>query len=585
PMIAKSDVELPWEPYTGGVASPNPDYPQEVKTVKGKNILDCRGLTKQTKNGGTFTPVYDNNGNLLYINVNGTFTAQTDYIVNSGMTFNSTDELIFSTQAKGSDTTIFAFVSTDGQLAQCNDTEVKFRPLSESTVYTCYIRVRVNQTISNLKFYPMIRSASVADSTYVPYGLMRIKTHGKNSLNATLKSTTQSNGVTCTYNGDGTYTLNGTSNTGTYARFHVGNILLNGTYKFVGCPDGGVPGGFSMVLLENNAFGGIINRIQDKEGMSITGNALFGANIIVEGGYTCNDLVFKPMLTKDLTATYDDFASYQESSIVFSEPIELCGIGDAQDVIDVENGVIRKRIFKYVFTGDENITTSMLGGSNYNQLWMGRMTNCAGNTTGNVLCNKLIQQKPDVLWNAVVEGFACAGINNPNGFRFRLPNQTDIVDTASCKAKIKEWYDAGEPMYIVSELSTGEELIDLPVADRIALNNLKTYDEVTYLELDCYVEPTFSGTYGASEVSAITLHNYNESCIDDIKPTNILNTTTKAYLTGTTSATTNNEEEIFDTGVYLGTTPGELNSTTHKLAEKVTMAYNSTTESLDFTFL
>ena len=42
------------------------------------------------------------------------------------------------------------------------------------------------------------------------------------------------------------------------------------------------------------------------------------------------------------------------------------------------------------------------------------------------------------------------------------------------------------------------------------------------------------------------------------KVTNILNTTTKAYVTGTTSATTNTGTQIFDTGVYLGTAAGQL---------------------------
>lgn len=46
--------------------------------------------------------------------------------------------------------------------------------------------------------------------------------------------------------------------------------------------------------------------------------------------------------------------------------------------------------------------------------------------------------------------------------------------------------------------------------------------------------------------------------------TNTLNTTTKAYITGTTSATTNTGGQIFDTGVYLDTTAGTLTATTFK---------------------
>lgn len=47
----------------------------------------------------------------------------------------------------------------------------------------------------------------------------------------------------------------------------------------------------------------------------------------------------------------------------------------------------------------------------------------------------------------------------------------------------------------------------------------------------------------------------------DTKVTNTLATTTKAYITGTTSSTTNTGTQVFDTGVYLDTTAGTLVAT------------------------
>ncbi len=46
------------------------------------------------------------------------------------------------------------------------------------------------------------------------------------------------------------------------------------------------------------------------------------------------------------------------------------------------------------------------------------------------------------------------------------------------------------------------------------------------------------------------------------KVTNTLATTTKAYITGTTSSTTATGTQVFDTGVYLDTTAGQLTATT-----------------------
>ena len=50
----------------------------------------------------------------------------------------------------------------------------------------------------------------------------------------------------------------------------------------------------------------------------------------------------------------------------------------------------------------------------------------------------------------------------------------------------------------------------------------------------------------------------------DTKVTNTLNTTAKAYVTGTTSSSTNTGTQVFDTGVYLDTTAGTLTATTFK---------------------
>ena len=59
----------------------------------------------------------------------------------------------------------------------------------------------------------------------------------------------------------------------------------------------------------------------------------------------------------------------------------------------------------------------------------------------------------------------------------------------------------------------------------------------------------------------------------DTKVTNTLATTTKAYITGTTSNKTNTGTQVFDTGVYLSTTAGEL------VATKFTGTLNGTASS------
>lgn len=126
----------------------------------------------------------------------------------------------------------------------------------------------------------------------------------KNLLNPTLQNATSS-GVTCTNNGDGTYTLNGTA---TYdSGFIIQDIIYKAgvTYKLVGCPIGGSD---STYRLSSDWGGGseygsgkIINYSTDKTTK---------IGIYFSKGMTFNNLVFKPMLTTNLNATYDDFVPY-----------------------------------------------------------------------------------------------------------------------------------------------------------------------------------------------------------------------------------------------------------------------------------
>lgn len=87
-----------------------------------------------------------------------------------------------------------------------------------------------------------------------------------------------------------------------------------------------------------------------------------------------------------------------------------------------------------------------------------------------------------------------------------------------------------------------------------------------------------AGTSYAKAIKAITRSGttFTYTCIDgttgtftqqdnntDTKVTNTLSTTTKFYVTGTSSATTNTGTQYFDTGVYVGTTAGQLYATYH----------------------
>lgn len=129
-----------------------------------------------------------------------------------------------------------------------------------------------------------------------------------NLLNPTLKTSSQ-NGITCTNNGDGTYTLNGTASNNAVFILQSNIEIASGKHKLTGCPQGGSTTSFKLDFeYKGNSTGidygngSIINK---------TSNDIFKyLRIVIYTGTILNNAVFKPMLTTNLSATYDDFVSY-----------------------------------------------------------------------------------------------------------------------------------------------------------------------------------------------------------------------------------------------------------------------------------
>lgn len=144
-----------------------------------------------------------------------------------------------------------------------------------------------------------------------------------NLLNST-SQTTKSNGITCTNNGDGTYTLDGTPTDNAY--FWVQNMVdfvkntTNKSYKLVGCPAGGINNyDLRLEINSSSANGG---GKDFGEGAIIKNDKLSSTDItsayiiiaVMKGSKPLNNLVFKPMLTNNLDVTYDDFVPYTGDS-------------------------------------------------------------------------------------------------------------------------------------------------------------------------------------------------------------------------------------------------------------------------------
>lgn len=162
------------------------------------------------------------------------------------------------------------------------------------------IGVRANNTIDNLVFKPMLTT-----NTKATYKEFVKRVGGFTNLLVPTQATETINGITCTNNGDGTYTFNGT-NTRTDSKTYFYLIrnfpLENGkTYKLVGCPRGGSSDSYVM------GFSGL-SSADNGDGTVYTSDGTARSIVVAFAiGYTAENLVFKPMLTESLLPEYYDF--------------------------------------------------------------------------------------------------------------------------------------------------------------------------------------------------------------------------------------------------------------------------------------
>ena len=314
------------------------------------------------------------------------------------------------------------------------------------------------------------------------------------------------NGVTCTKNGDGTYTVNGTA-TDT-CEFRIGTIKLSsGIYKTVGCPSGGSSSKYRNYVTNINTGisseggnGDIFTLLEDSNDIRFY--------IRIERGVTVSNLLFKPMITMDITATYDDFEPYQEHIATFymdEPPRDGDKLVQIDDVLQVE----RNSAVYVVDLSDENTPISIVDKyENVTYFSITKPTDYKGYgdyANNPILCSRFIYGIFPSWDDSSRVGIICShgGIKE---FYCGMPKGTTLEEIRAI-GKTEIEYHLATPTYEV-----------LDTTSQIALNSLKSFNGVTYVEVDSRVKPQeVSFDYGTSHVGAITLKNELRENIRDIK--------------------------------------------------------------------
>ena len=325
-------------PYGGRVPTTDPEVlVRDTVGWTGKNLLRIpSNITSTTKNGIEFTVSRNANGEVDYINANN--NSQSNY------------DTYFALQARGGDYSlpagtykisgginddIFIYITdaNNNSIGSTKAGENEFTLASNTNGIGIGIYIPAGSQVTNIRFYPMIRKASVLDPTYEPYHKNveeyipeiaedkaclftkdAVGWTGKNLIRR--NNSTTNNGITFTVNEDNSVTVNGTA-TGTAfwgapASIEVGDYIMNG------CPLGG---GANYLMDVRNAVGGASPYSRDYQD---TGNGIqfhndaeqtVYINIRIANGYTANNLTFYPMLRKAsiIDDTYEPYhASVEE---------------------------------------------------------------------------------------------------------------------------------------------------------------------------------------------------------------------------------------------------------------------------------
>ena len=223
----KSLTQPDFEPYTGGVASPNPEYPQEIKTsvantikTHGKNFIPYPySEATHTERGITWTDLGD--GRVM---ANGTNTATSNYSWFAFATENTLwleagDYILSGCPSGGGSSTYYMRVADNpntNAIAVTVGGNVPFT-LTEAQYVRVQAVVRYGATVNNIIFKPMIRRADVEDDAWEPY---------KESSN-TLSEYIELNRIEVSSSDDYTYEKDG--------KYYIADTIekIDGEYKHV----------------------------------------------------------------------------------------------------------------------------------------------------------------------------------------------------------------------------------------------------------------------------------------------------------------------------------------------------------------
>lgn len=354
---------------------------EQYKTT-GKNLLENIATT-QTVSGVALTVNSDGS-----ITANGTATANFSITLGKDIILPSGDYIV----SGGKETNArieFRAAKPDGSTTGGNDVGSGVNVTITDDVVSSKVTlvIKSGTVFNNYTFYPMIRLASIADSTYEPYtgGIASpspdypqeivsvenpvVTINGKNLLDRrwlpSAPETYEHRGITFAPAENGKTSISGTT-TGTFAQVpgtYFSNINLPaGAYKFK-CFAEGTINNASVWCIINKDHSNMYTAVANAEAIDIeiVEGSLYRAFFCVkETGVTVDCKASAMIVASNVdTSTYEPYIEGQSLSV----PYTLHGVGDVSDYVDFEKGVKVQRTYKLKVTDEYAVTNYSAIGS------------------------------------------------------------------------------------------------------------------------------------------------------------------------------------------------------------------------------
>ena len=321
-----------YEPYCGGMPSPNPDFPQGIVGL-GDSWFD--GIWLQG----------------AYSSTNGVYDSANKYVICTKNKIPCKEGDVIKIDFKKENCVSQVRYWNNGKYVSGVGNRESYTVPSGVTEFAVLIQNTVSPTIT-----PSTMSEVLV--TINGTGRLRLKALGKNLLDITLDSATK-NGLEFKIDKKaGTVTVNGTAEATTYFPIRTYYPWELGTYMLTGCPGKQSSATYNLAAYVGSRWnpeygdGRIISITESKNIEYID-----RVEIVVQKGQTLNNVVFKPMLRKcDSNGNPigdDEFVPYIEGYSVEVPVYEpLRAINDVRDDIcirDGKYGVLRR-------VGVQNVT-------------------------------------------------------------------------------------------------------------------------------------------------------------------------------------------------------------------------------------